>query len=422
MLKRASGFVFPKPDNQQQSAKVEPDAERVRLSLVPAKIGEESTPVESRQTTTPPPAETPSPVAALSFAAPPWLAGIRDKLLDSDGQLTIAGLEKLARHWIKNRRSERGCSERTLGSYFDSVRYLLWFLEQRGVCKCSEEELHQFFEYLKIGHNLPGGRWGNPGETEPLSPRSQFIHYSNLRALLRWAVKKEYLPASPLERIPPPRFKRKRVQPFTREHIIKLLDAANQTVQAKRDYALILFLLDTGLRADELCRMVIGDVDWENNTAFVRHGKGDKERVVVFSQVTSDAAWDYLREEDRYLDDPLFAGQRGVGAGRALTPRGLQKLFERLNKIAGIEDVRVSPHTMRHAFASMYIMNNGSPEELQRLLGHATNYMTQQYVELHDEFLQEQHRNASPVANLLKPQRKQLLKRRRRINAICSLV
>ncbi len=312
---------------------------------------------------------------------------------------------ELAQKWLLDRRYQRGLSEGTLEGYRLIIERFIWFIDRQQFEECGEDELLAFFEYCRRGRDADGGRWGHGCEgrrsrAQQMSARTVGIHYNCLRAFFNWMVKKGHLGRSPFERMEPPKEPKKEIRAFSAEHITKLLTAAQTSHQPLRDVAILLVLFDCGLRAAELCDLNVSDIDMDMRTIKIWHGKGDKERTVVFSPTTGAAIWRYFEFDPKHPDDPAFSSQRGGGR---LTARGLGQLFKRLSSAAGIRGVRCSPHTMRHSFASTYLMNGGSLEDLQRAMGHTDSRMTQAYVHLNHDFMREQHRRFSPVEGLLKP-------------------
>ena len=273
---------------------------------------------------------------------------------------------------------------------------LSWFLSARGCGRCGTPELRQFLAYVTRGHLEPGGRWGNPRLTRPVRPSTVRTYWLHLCAFFNWLVAEGALESSPLRPIAAPAVRADQVTPFTPAQVEALLSAARRTLHPRRDEAILLVLLDTGLRASELCSALARDLDVEGRRLGVL-GKGGKRRSVFFGRTCTKALWAYLREEPRAPDGPLFLSDRGGRAGDGLTRSGLGQLLERLGRAAGVEAVRVSPHTCRHTFALSFLRAGGNVFGLQTLLGHTDVKMTQRYVRLAEGDIERQHREHSPV-------------------------
>jgi integrase/recombinase XerD len=170
---------------------------------------------------------------------------------------------------------------------------------------------------------------------------------------------------------------------------------------AARDEAIILLLLDTGVRAAEFCALSIEDLDLMSGKLQIKHGvkggaKGGGGRSVYLGKVSKKALWRYL-EKHPYREDseaPLFLSYRN---GR-MTPNSLRHLIKSLAGKMGIE--KCHPHRFRHTFAISYLRSGGDVFTLQAILGHKSLEMTKHYARIAEVDLAEAHRKASPVDNI----------------------
>jgi len=164
---------------------------------------------------------------------------------------------------------------------------------------------------------------------------------------------------------------------------------------AKRDKAIIFFLLDSGLRASELCRLTIKDVDLETGTVRITpflSGRKSRSRVVYIGKSSRSAIWHYLTERKALNNDEiLFIGKNHKVMDRFI----LGNLLQRTGFRAGIENVY--PHRFRHTFAIQYLRNGGDIFTLQRLLGHSDISMVRRYLYIADTDTKAAHQLASPV-------------------------
>jgi integrase/recombinase XerD len=165
-----------------------------------------------------------------------------------------------------------------------------------------------------------------------------------------------------------------------------------------RDLALVLVLLDTGIRASECCHLSLDDVDLEGRSLLVRNGKGQKDRLVFFSDLTARALrrWLACRPAD-VVDDAVFLSQK---TGAALTRNSLAVAVKRLGARAGINGASISPHTLRRTFATRWILNGGDSHSLQRMMGHASIRQAEVYVHLASGDVATAHQRYSPVMRL----------------------
>ncbi len=167
----------------------------------------------------------------------------------------------------------------------------------------------------------------------------------------------------------------------------------------------VTILLDTGLRVSELCGLDLDDMDLEDKSALVIGGKGEKDRTVLFTQATVDAveAWMPIRNARANTcdDDEERRSLMLSSRGRRINPRSVQKLIDRLADAADIPRSRLSPHTLRHTFATGLLERGADLVTIQRLLGHASIATTRVYLEIGDQTLREiYHRAQNEIVGL----------------------
>lgn len=291
-------------------------------------------------------------------------------------------------------------SPRTIGARKELLGKLAWFLNERQFDTCGIHELRHFLHYVTHGHKEPGGRWGNPRCTTPTKPGTVKTYHRILRAFFNWLVAEGEIEQSPMERIPAPVDRPDEIQPFTREQLEKLLKAADRSKHPLRDEAILLLLMDTGMRAEELCSLTWDDVNLQEAYCRIRDGKGGKGRVAPLAPATKRALYKYLNEREYEPNTALFLSDRGRDAGGGLTRHGLRFLIIRLGKAAKITNVRLSPHTFRHTFAVEFLRAGGQVFALQQMLGHTSLAMTNRYVALAQADIANQHRQFSLVSRL----------------------
>jgi integrase/recombinase XerD len=229
-------------------------------------------------------------------------------------------------------------------------------------------------------------------------------------AMWSWAVQQGYAKSNPIDLVDRPKPEKRQIAPIPREDVQALLKSCEQTRSytrsgknacanyrptAARDRAIILLLLDTGLRATELCTTTIANVEQRRRLIKV-FGKGAKERTIPFSSQTGQAIWHYLATRDQettHVDDPLFITTNGSPLDR----HQLRRLLGRLAKATDIKDIY--PHRFRHTFAINFLRNGGDIYSLQRCLGHTTLDMVKNYLAIAEADVQTAHKRASPVAN-----------------------
>lgn len=241
-----------------------------------------------------------------------------------------------------------------------------------------------------------------------ISNKTILNYHTGLSAFWTWAVKERIAREHVVRAVQPPKPEQPDIQPYSEQDIRSMLNsierskayrrpgqrvATNTTRNTERNRAIILLLLDTGIRNEELCNITLKDLDRRNQRIYIM-GKGSKERHVPISARTHQALWRYLtlRPEAR-LDEPLFLLENG----RPFNRHRLLDLLQTIGARVGIQDLTV--HRFRHTCAIEYLRNGGDPYTLQRLLGHSTLDMVKRYLAIVQADIEKAHRRASPVDN-----------------------
>lgn len=243
------------------------------------------------------------------------------------------------------------------------------------------------------------------GDQSPLSPSTIDNHWKTIRGFYNWAS--EILSITrPDLKLQRPKYQSPQIVPFSQDEVKRLLDACQFTQvekksgrkyrikrpNADRDKAIILLLLDTGMRLGELSRLRVGDVNLENGEVYIRphrDGKKSKARTVFLGARTKQAIWKYTAKQQSQNDQSakLFT----------LLGSSIRLTITRIGNNAKVPNAH--PHRFRHTFAITYLRNHGDIFTLQRLLGHATLDMTKRYLDIAQTDIADMHRFASPVDN-----------------------
>ena len=289
------------------------------------------------------------------------------------------------------------CSKHTLKDYDNTFRQWLTFLEDDPpVDEVTAAHVQRFLYYLRVDRELKPKTVKNA-----LTGISSFFSWAEVELQVAHVVRgRVQLPNAPAPEIIP--LTQKETKDLIRAcaRSASWQSARRTTTEAKRptrwrDRAIILTLLDTGARAQELCDLKVGDVNLETGMAVIRKGKRNKERIVYLGKITRESLWRYLaKREFKDKTDPLFmTSKRGP-----LDRHALRKMLARAGDRAEISEP-VYPHRLRHTFAINYLRNGGDIYTLQRLLGHSSLDMVRRYLSIAEVDLEQTHRRASPVDN-----------------------
>ncbi len=195
-----------------------------------------------------------------------------------------------------------------------------------------------------------------------------------MRFFFSWLHRMDYIDQHPFAKIKNLRLPQKIVQPFSQEDITKLLAAKQMTAYLGcRNRAIILLLLDTGLRLNELVSLDLEDLDASSQRLKVLHGKGNKQRVARLGARALETLLQYVRQYRGEEPGRLFlSDERGP-----MSRNSVRVMLERLGRRAGV--AKVYPHRFRHTFATWAIEHQAREIDVQYLLGHSTPSMVRRY-------------------------------------------
>ena len=282
---------------------------------------------------------------------------------------------------------ERGRSEKTAKNY---ELYLGRLVECHGNLQPEEIDAENVRKYrLWLNRYVPAGT------KMRLSVMTQSYHLIALRGFLRYLARRGIESLDP-SLVDLPKAARKQVTFLHYDEIEELLDSVDVTTEVgMRDRAIIELLFCTGLRVSELVGLNRDHINLERREFMVR-GKGSKDRPIFVSKSGAERVQEYLSERKDSLV-PLFIsysrnGNEANTSGdfRRLTARSIQRMVQRHARLAGITK-QVSPHTMRHSFATDLLMNGADIRSVQGMLGHASISTTQVYTHITDAHLKDVH-------------------------------
>ncbi len=199
---------------------------------------------------------------------------------------------------------------------------------------------------------------------------------TTLRSFFNFMVRKGNLKQNPAKLIPLPKKEKELPVFLSVDEVFKLIDSIDQEgILPLRDLAIIELLYSSGLRVSELTNIKVLDIDHRENFVKVS-GKGNKERVVPFGSNAREVILQYLRRriELKPKDDFLFLNNRGSG----LTTRSIERIVKKYGLLSGISK-KISPHALRHTFATHLLGGGADLRSIQELLGHSSLSTTQRY-------------------------------------------
>jgi len=286
---------------------------------------------------------------------------------------------------------ERGLSRNTLDAYRSDLLQFGEFLDRRGLelTETRHGDIAAFLTQLAQG----------AGERAPLAAATLARKIASLRSFYRHLRREGTLEHDPTADLRGPRKTRTLPRVLSREEVARLLsEPRGANPRDLRDRALLEVMYACGLRASEAIGLELADVDLEEGMLRAR-GKGSKERIVPVGRQAVAALRAYLRSGRPALlgarpEPRLFVSRRGCG----LTRQGLYKIVQGHARGAGLQ-AKISPHTLRHTFATHLLAGGCDLRSLQEMLGHADLATTQVYTHLSAERLKDAYFSAHPRAS-----------------------
>ena len=294
-------------------------------------------------------------------------------------------MENYVQHFISYLASERGLAQNTLESYGRDLRYFQQYLENNRLTFATgstNEIIRTYLDELKK-------------QGKAVSTISRNL--AALKSFYQYLLKEQYL-ADPASKIESPKLEKKLPQVLSVQQVELLLKQPNINLPAGlRDKAMLELLYATGIRVSELITINVNDVNLE--LGYIKcFGRGAKERVVPLGSIASKCVTQYLRKGRTALvrskqEEAMFVNHHG----RRLTRQGFWKIIKKYALEAQI-DQKITPHTLRHSFATHLLENGADLRSVQEMLGHADISTTQIYTHVTKNRLKEVYDKAHPRA------------------------
>lgn len=280
---------------------------------------------------------------------------------------------------------EQNRSQKTIRNYDHYLTRLEDYAGEISVSDITPELIQKWRLWLnRLGTNV----------ADELDKTTQNYHLIALRSFLKFCAKRG-IPALPADKIELARTKRKQVTFLSPEELSRLFSQPKiEDISGLRDRAILELLFSSGLRVSELVNLDRDHVNLQRREFMVR-GKGQKDRPIFISDTAAEWVLGYLNRRDDGLP-PLFISYGGrhkasnSGDYKRLTARSVQRMVARYAKLAGITKP-VSPHTLRHSFATDLLMNGADLRSVQAMLGHSNVATTQIYTHVTDPHLKKIH-------------------------------
>ena len=294
-------------------------------------------------------------------------------------------IERLQREFLEYLEIERGSSLKTVENYQRYLNRFFEFTQIKNPIDITDEKVREFRLYL---NRQSSGNNRATGET--LKKKTQNYYLIGLRGFLKYLAKHKIdtLPADRIELAKVPERSLDLISTAELERLLKAPDGND--LKSLRDKAILLLLFSTGLRVSELCSLT-RDVNFQSGEFSIR-GKGSKVRVVFISDDAIKAINEYLKQRPD-MDDALFVkvgDEKGDGK-EGLARRSIERIVKHYAIKAGISK-KVTPHVMRHCFATDLLSNGADIRSVQMMLGHSNIATTQIYTHVTDKQLREVHK------------------------------
>jgi integrase/recombinase XerC len=286
---------------------------------------------------------------------------------------------------------EKQYAEPTIIAYLSDITAFLEFIQKEGFA----DELLEVKRERIFGHflnHLSNANFKNKSITRKISA---------LKAFYKYHFKMNHIEINPVLKLKSPKIEKRLPKVVSTKEIELIYQTIDSTTPlGLRNYLIFDLLYSTGIRASELCQLKISDIELSNQRLLI-HGKGSKDRYVIIHDTLKDTFRTYLTytrpillsKGDTLENKDVFINYKGS----TLTPRGLRVILNGLFERAG-ELIHVSPHMLRHSFASTLLNHGADLRVVQELLGHEHLKTTQIYTHLTTEKIRQSYKESHPRA------------------------
>ena len=286
------------------------------------------------------------------------------------------GFTLLVNDFLVTLEIERGYSHKTIREYSYDLKMFERFNGGKPFEETTTMDLRRFLLHLKRDREY--------------APRSLHRKICSLKSFFKFLKKEGFIKANPAENIESPKIPKSLPKTITIEETLKLLS----TPDNPRDKTILYLLYGTGMRVSELSNLDIDQIDLKSKIIHVVGGKGGKDRVIPLPNGIITILENYLRTRRDVENSALILNR----SGERLTPRSIQRIVKKYKKAANLFDKTLTPHTLRHAFATHLLSNAVDIRVIQELLGHASLSTTQLYTHVSLEHLRKSYDLGHPLS------------------------
>ncbi|MFX0013749.1 MAG: site-specific tyrosine recombinase/integron integrase [Promethearchaeota archaeon] len=272
---------------------------------------------------------------------------------------------------------EKGYSPKTIREYSYDLKMFERFNNGKSFEEITTMDLRRFFLHLK--------------RDKEYAARSLHRKICALKSFFKFLKKEGVITTNPTENIESPKIPKSLPKTITIEETMQLLG----TPDNPRDKAILYLLYGTGMRVSELTNLNIEQIDLKEKIIHIVGGKGGKDRIIPLPNGIIKILEDYITTRENTQDPALILNR----SGNRLTPRSVQRIVKKYKEAADLLERDVTPHTLRHAFATHLLSNAVDIRIIQELLGHASLSTTQLYTHVSLEHLRKSYDLGHPLSN-----------------------
>lgn len=271
----------------------------------------------------------------------------------------------------------KGYSKQTIKRYNTAIKFYCKYANITDIEQVSQANVRGFLLYGRIERN-----W---------KPNTFIIFHKSLAVFFRWCVKEKYLAENPAEEIELPKLERTLPPKLTKQESLRLLEIVynypyDYRFLRYRNHALFAVMLFAGLRRGEVINLKYADVDVENQSIFIRQGKGSKDRIIPMSRTLATIFTSYLEERKR-LNKTCPEFFTALSRNKGITDQLIKRLVVQMREVSGIP---FSSHKLRHTFATLMLEGGCDIYSLSKMMGHSDIKTTTIYLAASAEHLRSQ--------------------------------